>query len=143
MEGIDVVEWSRDSGQKAVCRLLNPDGSRLSDAHAKRYPWLHLGWRSAGGVYSRWYAEPMPQEELDQKREREERSESRFSRWLGRRLDVGLKDRTAYFPENYEPTFQELPNATGEPIANARLVIAMLRQVSERTAAVSTDAPFA
>jgi hypothetical protein len=141
-EGIDVIEWNRESGQKAVCRLLNPDGSRLSNAQAKRYPWLHLAWRSAGGVYSRWYAEPVPQHQLDQNREREARGEGRVSRWLGRRLDVVLKERTAYFPERYEPKSQGLPDATGEPVADARLVIAMLRQVAGRTAAVSPDAPF-
>ena len=137
IQGIDLIQWDRSTGMDAAIRILNPDGSKLTSAQERRYPWFLLAWRSAGHLYASWYAEPRPEDE------REPVTEGSVSRWVGKRVDAWLKEHTDYAPELNEPRPQPLPGATGEPVADARRIIQVLRDVADQTAPVSPAVLFA
>jgi hypothetical protein len=137
IEGIDLIDWDRPTGMGAAIRLLNRDGSKLTSAQARRYRWLHVAWRSAGSPYANWFAEPLPQAE------REPTTVGPVWSWVGKHFTTWLKERTDFAPELYQPRQQPLPGATGDPVADARRIVQVLRDVADRTAPTSPVALFA
>lgn len=130
-----VIAWDGPSGKDVVEDLV-----RLSPQR-EVYRFDEVRWGSAGAAFARWYGEPgylsgpTPQPRI------KERPIPGY-RWLGRRFERSMEARAVRLPQRYAPQPQRLPDASGDPVADARLIIQVLRDVADRTAPVSPRALF-
>lgn len=119
----DVVAWEPRSAKLAVRRLLHRDGGLLTGAESRRYPWIKADWRSAGLFYTMWYGDPAP------------------APTPRRGAKLGAIPLTALLGKHFTATSQPLPGETGDAEADARRILAVLREIAAGTAPVSPHFP--
>ncbi|MBM7789245.1 hypothetical protein [Tenggerimyces flavus] len=130
-----VLAWDGPTGKDVVEDLV-----RLSPQRDV-YRFDEVRWVSAGAVFAGWHGEPsflsgpVPQPRA------KDRPIPGY-RVLSRRFEEYLEGRTVQLPQRYAPQPQPLPGGTGDPVADARLIIQALRDVVDQTAPISPRALF-